>query len=77
MWSIIEEADRLLADDIELEDLAYGHEDWSTVSVGRVGAPSSLNVLRVHILLLIEFVLDALELAEIILGHKHGSEVLI
>ena len=67
----------LFTKDIKLEDLAYRHKDWSTVSLGRSWASSSLDVLIVYLLLLLKFVLNGLELAEITLVHEHGAEVLI
>ena len=67
----------LFSENIKLEDLTNRHEDWSTVSLSRSWASRSLDVLILHGLLLLKFVLNSLELAEIALVHKHRSKVII
>ena len=67
----------LFSENIKLEDLTDRHEDWSTMSLRRSWASRSLDVLIVHGLLLLKFVLNGLELAEITLVHEHRTEVFI
>lgn len=62
LHGIIKEPARFLSDDIELDDLANGHEDWATVGFCGVRCLNSPNLQRLDRLLIIEMMLDSLEL---------------